>query len=91
MSAILITDQAITGTRHSFEMTTGKTSARVSCNVELGCVDVCCQNAAHKVFRGSGRTFWSWAEALGAYKSADMQAMIRHAMDNTPTALAVTK
>ena len=44
-----------------------------------GRVQVCCQNAAHRVWRGAGKFFQSIAEALEAYKSPEMKAMIHAA------------
>jgi hypothetical protein len=37
-------------------------------------LQICCQNAAHKVWRKSGRHFRDLAEALQHYKSAEMRA-----------------
>lgn len=39
-------------------------------------VRVICQNAAHKVWRGSGRAFATIAEAIAAYKKPEMKAII---------------
>jgi hypothetical protein len=39
-------------------------------------VRVICQNSSHDTFRGSGRGFDSIADALAAYRSPQMQAII---------------
>jgi DNA-binding protein H-NS len=52
----------------------GKVSACVCINDYQ--VRVICQNAAHKVWRGAGRAFATVAEALAAYKSSEMRAII---------------
>ena len=44
-------------------------------------LQVCCQNAAHKCYRGSGKHYASVAQALAGYKSGEMQAIIRAAVD----------
>jgi hypothetical protein len=54
--------------------TCGKVSALVFIT-SLG-FRVICQNAAHKVWRGSGRSFSSFEEALAAYKKPEMKAII---------------
>lgn len=38
-------------------------------------------NAAHRVWRGPGRTFATWDLALAHYKSGEMKAIIRAARD----------
>jgi len=42
-------------------------------------ISVCCKNAAHRVFRGLGRTFWGagWNEVLAGYKSREMREIIQ--------------
>jgi hypothetical protein len=44
-------------------------------------VTVCCKNAAHRVWRGSGKTFGSFADALEAYRSPEMRAIIEAARE----------
>lgn len=78
---ILITDQSIEpqGASH-INATAGKVSAYVS-QFRDSFVTVCCKNAAHQVFRGVGRTFNDFEEALAAYKSPEMKAIIRAARE----------
>lgn len=42
-------------------------------------VNVLCENAAHKVWRGGGRMHESFAAAKSAYKSTEMKAAIDYA------------
>ena len=44
-------------------------------------VQVCCQNSAHKVWRGAGKFFKNAAEALDNYRSGEMKAIINAAVD----------
>ncbi len=60
----------------------GLTCGRVSATVgfpSYGGVSVCCHNASNRVWGKSGRYFRSVAEALDAYRSPEMKAMIRAA------------
>lgn len=57
----------------------GKTSAYIWVS-KLGYINVCCNNASHKAWKASkGRNFFSFDEALAAYKSAEMKAIISSA------------
>jgi UDP-N-acetylmuramyl pentapeptide synthase len=60
-----------------FQATCGKKSAFVSICPRW--ITVCCQNAAHQVWRKCGRTFETIAEAVAAYKSPEMRAIIQAA------------
>ena len=60
-----------------FQGTCGKKSAFVSICPRW--ITVCCQNAAHQVWRKCGRTFETIAEAVAAYKSPEMKAIIQAA------------
>ena len=53
----------------------GKTSAHIYIS-RAGYINVCCKNASHKVWKGSGRYFRTFDEVLAGYKSAEMQAII---------------
>lgn len=65
-----------------FEMTSEKKTAQICHNPSLGYVRVLCVNASSRCRRFSlGRTFWSWEDALAAYKSAEMKAMIEVARE----------
>ncbi len=63
--------------RLSIGATVGKVSG-VVCIGPHG-VDVLCCNAAHRAWRGGGRFFGSISDALGAYKSPEMRAIIQEA------------
>jgi hypothetical protein len=58
--------------------TCGKVSASV-CFSRFG-VQVCCHNAANRAWRGLGRRFETAADALAAYRSAEMRAIIEAAV-----------
>ena len=60
------------------EMTCGKKTAFVSHNQSLGQINVTCDNAAHKAWKGFGKYFRSWEEAKENYRSAEILAMIEH-------------
>jgi hypothetical protein len=69
----------ITGTTYAetgiyVTATCGKVSAFVG--ISDFEVRVICQNSSHDTFRGSGRGFDSIADALAAYRSPQMQAII---------------
>lgn len=73
---IMITSQSQSNGRVYFELSSGKKDVDISFHAELGMVNVLCKNAAHKAWKGTGRTFWSFEEARAAYKSSDVKAMI---------------
>lgn len=57
----------------------GKTSAYIWIS-SFGYINVCCNNASHKAWKASkGRNFFSLNEALAAYKSPEMKAIINSA------------
>lgn len=58
-----------------FTLECGTKSAYVGFNT-MGYVTVCCNNAAHKCWRGAGKSFRCLEDALRAYKSGEMRAMI---------------
>ena len=60
--------------------TCGSKTALVTIHRVTKRITVCCQNASHKVWRGAGRTFWSIEDALAAYKSPEMKAIINRAV-----------
>jgi len=72
---ILITDETKNDFFHSVELFCEKKSAYISLD-NRGVVNVLCKNAANRAWRGMGRFFDSWEQALAAYKSAAMKAMI---------------
>lgn len=75
MSAVLIESHEVIDGTHYMNLSSGKKSAFVSSGETLG-VRVTCKNASHSVWRGAGRGFDSFADAIDGYKSADMKAMI---------------
>ena len=44
-----------------------------------GYITTLLQNSSHRAYKGGGKTHWSWADAEGAYKRADLKAAIRFA------------
>lgn len=78
---IMIT--ATHSSKHSESITLvvdGKTEARIAKGTTFDPrVNVCCKNSSHKVWRGCGRFFTDWQEALDGYKSATMKVAIRTA------------
>jgi len=44
-------------------------------------INVTCENASHKAWRGMGKVFTSWEDAKAAYKSASMRNMISLAQE----------
>jgi hypothetical protein len=44
-------------------------------------ISVLNKNASHRAFKGAGRTFYTWEEALESYKSVESKAAIREAME----------
>ena len=84
---ITITRHDITDNTSTFSMSSDKKDAFVSYCAGNGSITVCCKNAAHGVYKGMGRTFFhGWEEAKGAYKSADMKAMIQLVEDKVSVA-----
>lgn len=79
--SILIIDQRDSQFSKSVELTDGKKTARVSISKSDGRINVCCQNASHRVWLGMGRFFKSWEAAAEGYKSAPMRSLIRAAKD----------
>ncbi len=75
---VLVTETNRTEHGTYFSGTCGKKSAFVSFYKD-GDLRVTCRNACHKVFKGPGRGFNNVAEALEAYKSPEMKAIIRAA------------
>ena len=69
-----VTEISITDNGLYANATCGKVSACVCINDYE--VRVICQNAAHKVWRGAGRAFQTVADALAAYKTPEMKAII---------------
>ena len=64
-----------------FEATCGKVTAYVWFSYSCDNITVCCQNASHRVWGKLGRTFRSVEEALAAYKSPQMKAIINAAWE----------
>lgn len=68
-----------TGRYFFFEAQSGKHRACVVAS-EFS-VRVVLQNASHRVWRGMGKNFASWDDAIAAYKTADIRALIETARD----------
>ena len=81
-----ITSQKITNTGVYLTLVLNKTEACVSKTDHE--VRVLKKNASHAAWRGSGRGFDSFAEAIEAYKSADMKEILRVAQEVTQGANA---
>jgi len=78
---VLITYKAHETGAHLFDLHCGKQSAQIRKSAN-GPIWVCCQNASHRVWKGLGKSFATFDQALQAYKSPAMQAMIRAAADH---------
>lgn len=66
------------GSRH-IELACGKVSAIVSV-MSYG-VQVVCQNASHRCWRGGGKFFHTAEAAIANYKSGEMKAIIQAAVE----------
>lgn len=77
---ILITKNDRQDGMRFFEATCGKVSAYVFTGKSS--VTVCCKNASHKCWKGLGKTFPNFEEAIANYKSQEMKAIIQAAIDN---------
>ena len=76
MSTVLINEVNESEYTYYVEATVGKTSAYVSMAKRDRSVNVCCKNASHRVWRGIGKIFGSFAEARENYRSAAMKTII---------------
>ncbi len=63
------------GASRSLTISCGKTTAEIFNGESLG-LRIVCKNASNRAWRGMGRGFDNFTEALGAYKSKAMQAII---------------
>ena len=75
MNILIEHDEVVDGKFRCFTASAGKFRANVN-TWEDGRVNVCVHNSSHSVWRRSGRYFRSIAEALEAYKSAEVRAII---------------
>lgn len=76
---VLITRHDKINDSHLLELTCGNQSAHIW--VAPWYVQVCSQNASHKVWRGMGKRFDNLQAALAGYKSSAMRAMIQAATE----------
>lgn len=76
---ILATETNETDYSRSATFTCEKTSAYVAVYKDSGRVNVCCLNAANRTWRGCGKFFENMTEAMGAYKSGAMKAILETA------------
>jgi hypothetical protein len=60
----------------AFAATCGNKSAEIWVSKVSHAIYVCCINASHKAYKGVGRRFCSIEDALEAYKSPEMKAII---------------
>jgi hypothetical protein len=72
---ILIAKQDRVDNYASVELTNGKQTVFVGKGAS-GAINVLNKNAAHKAWKGCGKTFWSFEDAVEAYKSPFMKASI---------------
>lgn len=75
---IMILEQSKGNNVEYFTLKTGNKEAFIAVHLD-GTIQVCCKNASHRVWRGSGRVFNDKASALASYKSTEMRAMIEAA------------
>lgn len=54
----------------------GNKEAYFAYNHEINQLQIICMNASHKAFRGHGKFFNTFDDALKNYKSSEMKAMI---------------
>ena len=78
MSDIQILKQEIDDTYTNVEVMGKRNEVQVIWNRKLGSIWVLNNNASHKAYHGTGRTFWSWSEALNAYKSGEMKGILSY-------------
>ena len=64
-----------------FEAAVGKIAGYVWIGAKSGFVTVCCQNASNRVWGKGGRHFRTIEEAMAAYKSPQMKAIITAAKE----------
>ena len=71
------------GAHQHFTLEANGKRADITVNADLGYVNVLCVNASsRRRGAGHGRTFWNgWQDALAAYKSTPMRAMIAYAQE----------
>jgi hypothetical protein len=77
---VIITSAEDTENGKYFLIDCGKTSAHIYVS-KAGYINVCCKNASHKAWKGSGRYFLTFQEAVEAYKSSEMKAIISAAVE----------
>lgn len=80
MELQIINQQSMSSGRY-FEAAVGKIAASVWVSATSGHLTVCCLNASHRAWGKLGRTFRSVEEALAAYKSPQMKAIINAAVE----------
>ena len=73
---IQIISQKLSGDRTYFKFQGKKAVINVS--IRKGSVDVVYENAAHRAWRGPGRSFENIADALNNYKSSEMKAILQY-------------
>ena len=82
---VLITETHRSEYATTIEGVCGKTTGVVSIHPD-GTMQVLCVNAAHRCWRGGGRWIRNLEEALETYRSGEMKAIIRAAVDTAKEA-----
>ena len=81
MELQIINEQKLRSGRY-FEAAVGKIAASVWVSTTSdGLISVCCMNASHRTWKKLGRTFRTFDDAIAAYKSPQMKAIINAAKE----------
>lgn len=76
--SIQIISQETDGERTYFKFQGKRNVVNVTVNPKVGYVNVLNETAAHRAYRGMGKTFDNFAQALNAYKSAEMKSILQY-------------
>jgi hypothetical protein len=80
MNLLIINQSADEHGKH-IELSDGKKSVSIYFS-SINYINVCNLNASHKAWKGNGRYFWSFEDAVAAYKSAFMKSALAFAKDH---------
>ena len=75
---IHIISQDTDGERTYYKFQGKRNIVNVTVNSKIGYVNVLNENAAHRAYRGMGKTFDNMVQALNAYKSAEMKSILQY-------------
>ena len=78
MSDIQILREEIDDTYTTVEAMGKRNEVLVIWNRKRNEIHVINNNASHKAYRGMGKIFQSWNEALNAYKSSEMKGILSY-------------